>query len=126
MLEKFQSTGAIAHQLTEGSVYYLVRDNGQNAGYVAIVPDAGNSKLLLSKIYIRKELRTRGMGKEALRYVEELCRQRGIKTIWLTVNKHNTRSIAWYERMGFVNVGPGVRDIGEGFVMDDFIMEKLI
>jgi len=126
MLGKFQSIDAITRQLAEGYEYYLVLDRGQSAGYVGVVPDAGRPKLFLSKIYIRKELRGRGLGKEALRFVEDICRQRDIITIRLTVNKNNSRTIAWYRRMGFSNVGPTVQDIGGGFVMDDFIMEKAI
>jgi len=126
MLEKFQSTGAISRQIAQQYEYYLVLDRAQSAGYVGLVPDPPGSELFLSKIYIRKELRGGGLGKEALEFVEELCRRRGIRTIRLTVNKNNARSISWYHKRGFVNAGPTVQDIGEGFVMDDFIMEKTI
>lgn len=126
MLEKFQSRDAITQQLAREYEYFLVLDRGQSAGYIGVVPDPGASKLLLSKIYIRKEVRGRGLGKEAFEFVEKLCRQRGIVTIRLTVNKNNARSITWYQRRGFTNVGSAVQDIGEGFVMDDFIMEKTI
>jgi diamine N-acetyltransferase len=126
MLEKFQSRGAITEQLAREYEYFLVLDHGQSAGYAGIVPDTGESKLLLSKIYIQRQLRGRGLGKEVLQFVEELCRQRSIATIRLTVNKNNARSIAWYRRRGFTIVGPTVQDIGGGFVMDDFIMEKTV
>jgi ribosomal protein S18 acetylase RimI-like enzyme len=126
MLETFQSRGAISRQIEQRYEYYLVLDRGQSAGYVGIVPDTGGSKLLLSKIYIRKKLRGRGLGKKALEFVEDICRQRGISIIRLTVNKNNTSSIAWYRQMGFTNIGPTVQEIGQGFVMDDFIMEKTI
>ncbi len=126
MLEKFQSTGALTRQIAQQYEYYLVLDSAQSAGYVGLVPDSREAKLLLSKIYIRKELRGRRLRKEALGFVEDICRKRDIATIRLTVNKNNARSIAWYQRMGFTNVGPTVQDIGGGFVMDDFIMEKTI
>ena len=126
MLEKFQSSGAITRQIEQKYEYYLVLDRGQSTGYAGVVPDAGKSKLLLSKIYIRKELRGRGLGKETLEFLENICRQRSITTIWLTVNKNNACSISWYTKRGFTNTGPTVQDIGEGFVMDDFIMEKTI
>ncbi len=126
MLEKFQSRDAITRQIVQKYEYYLVLDKGQSTGYVGLVPNPGESKLLLSKIYIRKELRGQGIGKEALDFVENICRQRDITTIWLTVNKNNASSIAWYQRMGFTSVGPTVQDIGKGFVMDDFIMEKIV
>ena len=35
-------------------------------------------------------------------------------------------SIAWYTRMGFRNAGPIVQDIGAGYVMDDYRMEKVV
>jgi len=124
MLEKFQSESAIADQLEGGYEYFLIQPHDQSAGYVAIVPDVSNATLLLSKIYVLKAARGQGLAKGALAFVEDLCRQRGLTTIWLTVNRHNAQSIGWYSRMGFVNVGPITQDIGGGFVMDDFRMEK--
>jgi ribosomal protein S18 acetylase RimI-like enzyme len=126
MLEKFQSEKAIVEQLDEFYEYFLVIHHGQNAGYVAIVPNRSDSTLTLSKIYIRKSERGNGLGKKTLRFVENICLQRGIGMIWLTVNKNNTHSIAWYLRMGFRNVRPIIQDIGGGFVMDDFRLEKMI
>lgn len=122
MLEKFQSETAIAEQLAGAYEYYIVRCYGRSTGYMAIVPNTSDASLMLSKIYIVKSARGRGLGKQALGFVEDLCRQRGIKTIWLTVNKNNAHSIAWYVRMGFANAGPILQDIGGGFVMDDFKM----
>lgn len=126
MLDKFQGESAITGQLAEGYEYFLASRDEQNAGYAAVVPDDARSSCLLSKIYVRKSLRGLGIGKEMLRFVEEMCRRRGITRIRLTVNRHNADSIAWYERMGFRNAGPMVQDIGDGFVMDDFLMEKNI
>jgi ribosomal protein S18 acetylase RimI-like enzyme len=126
MVSRFQSEQAIAAQVADGYEYYLIVHQGRRAGYAAVVADGDTSSLLLSKIYVEKSLRGHGLGKKALEFIEDLCRQRGIRTIWLTVNKNNTASIAWYERVGFVNAGPTIQDIGGGFVMDDFKMEKTI
>ena len=126
MVSHFQSAQAIAGQVANGYEYYLIIYQGQSAGYAAAVADLDTSSLLLSKIYIEKSMRGHGLGKNALEFIEDLCRQRVIGTIWLTVNKNNIGSIAWYERVGFINAGPIVQDIGGGFVMDDFKMEKKI
>lgn len=126
MLEKFQSESAIVEHLRGSYEYYLVVRHGQNIGYVAIVPDNSSSALMISKLYVRESERGHGLGKKALRFVENLCLQRGITRIWLTVNKNNARSIAWYSRMGFRNAGSVIQDIGGGFVMDDFRLEKTI
>lgn len=126
MLEKFQSQQAIACQLEEGYEYFLIIDNDQKAGYLSIKHTEDDSKLFLSKIYVHSQARGQGLGKAALEFIKALCRQRGISTIWLTVNKNNSHSIAWYLRMGFINAGSVIQDIGQGFVMDDYKMEKTI
>jgi ribosomal protein S18 acetylase RimI-like enzyme len=125
MLDKFQSVLAIADQIEhQGYEYYLMRVNGGHAGYLAIKPEDENPKLFLSKFYLLKAYRGQGYGSRAIRFLEELCRERGLKAIWLTVNRHNTSSIAVYERNGFRTVRTQVADIGGGFVMDDYVMEK--
>ncbi len=126
MLEKFQSEQAIAEQIAEGYEYYIILHNGKSAGYLAVVQNLRESTLLIGKIYVKKSERGKGLGKEMLVFTEDICRKRGLKTIWLTVNKNNKRSIAWYSQMGFINAGPTLQDIGGGFVMDDFRMEKTI
>ena len=126
MLEKFQCERAITKQLTDGYEYYSVTYNERSAGYMAVVSNMSDTSLMISKIYVRRSDRGCGLGKQMLEFAEELCRQRRIKKIWLTVNKNNRHSIEWYSQMGFTNNGPIVQDIGGGFVMDDFRMEKAI
>lgn len=124
MLATFQSEQAIRKQIEDGYEYYLITCDQQKTGYVAVIPDANSSTLMISKIYVLKSERGKGIGKKTLEFVESLAVERQLDTLWLTVNKNNSRSIAWYEQMGFTNSGSLVQDIGEGFVMDDFRMEK--
>lgn len=122
MLENFQSGAAIQQQMTENYDYFLVKRSGDNAGYLAVVPD--NEALKLSKFYLRKKQRGQGLGKCMMKFVEQVAINREHKLIRLTVNKNNADSISWYIKQGFFNVGPVTQDIGGGFVMDDFILEK--
>jgi len=55
---------------------------------------------------------------------EEECVARGVRELWLTVNKDNAGPIAFYQRVGFAIAGPVVTDIGGGFAMDDYQMVK--
>ena len=126
MVKNFQSAQAIAAQIASGYEYYLILHNGKAAGYLAVVPDPAKSSLQLSKLYVKKETRGLGLGKEAMDFVEDLCRKSNIVTLWLTVNKYNKDSIAWYERLGFAMIGTIVMDIGGGYIMDDFKLEKTI
>jgi len=82
--------------------------------------------LFLSKIYVLKHYRGKKIGKRAMAFVEEQAKSCQLKSIRLTVNKHNTDAIHAYQQLGFKNMGSVVLDIGNGFVMDDFEMEKHI
>jgi diamine N-acetyltransferase len=126
MLGKFQSERAIAQQIAEAYEYYIVVQDEKPLGYMAFVPNIKEASLMLSKIYMKKSARGRGLGQKMLEFMDNLCRNRDIKKIWLTVNKNNIHSIRWYSRMGFINTASLIQDIGEGFVMDDYRMEKTI
>ena len=121
MLERFQSEEAIARQIAkEGCEYYLA----PGAGYFALAPDREAGRVLLSKIYVREDRRGTGLGRAMAERAEARCAELGCRELWLTVNKHNTGSIAFYEGMGFRKTGALVTDIGHGFVMDDWRMAK--
>lgn len=124
MLARFQSEKAVAAQIREGYRYFLIRLDGAPAGYLAVVPDSASRRLLLSKLYVRAALRGRGLGRAATAFAEQLGRDGGMNLLWLRVNRHNAASIRAYEAMGFVKTAALVSDIGEGFFMDDFQMEK--
>lgn len=124
MLEMFQSNRAITEQINHSYEYYLLSKDQNSAGYFAVVPE--DNKMMLSKIYVKSKFRGMGLGQQMLERAEKTCQERGISTIWLTVNKNNNDSIAWYTRMGFKNTGPVVMNIGNGFIMDDYRLEKTL
>lgn len=124
MLDTFQSSAAIADQIDSGTDYFLLHDGEKDAGYMALVPETDAVKL--SKLYVARAFRRRGIAATALAFIKTYCRSRGAGRLWLTVNKHNAAAIAWYDAMGFVNAGPIVQEIGNAFVMDDFLMEMSI
>jgi ribosomal protein S18 acetylase RimI-like enzyme len=124
MLSRFQSRQAISEQIKAGVLYFLIMDDSAPIGYIAVQPK-GN-ELFLSKIYVRCSQRGRGYGRKAIQFSETLAKERHLDKIVLTVNKNNIHSIKAYERTGFKNTGSLVQDIGSGFVMDDYKMEKTL
>jgi diamine N-acetyltransferase len=125
MLTKFQSKRTITVQIKDGYRYFLIIDGREYAGYFAVLPEPVGKRMYLSKFYLKKSMRGRGLSKYALNFIEKLSRENGINVIWLTVNKHNP-SVNIYKSLGFKKKGVVVTDIGGGFVMDDFRMEKYI
>ncbi|MCM3547860.1 GNAT family acetyltransferase [Niallia circulans] len=123
MLDKFQSVQAITEQIEkEGYEYYFLIANGEKIGYIGTKQEEG--KLFLSKCYIEKSHRGKGYASQAFAFLETLCQKSSLTKIWLTVNRHNKDSIAVYEKKGFQKVRTQIADIGNGYVMDDYIMEK--
>ncbi len=118
MLEKFQSVDAIGQQINEGYRYYIIFNDQVEAGYFS-VKDKGE-KLFLSKLYVLKSLRGKGIGKQGIEFIKSSFSN---SVIQLTVNKNNSSSIAFYKNVGFKIVDDVVTDIGSGFVMDDYVME---
>lgn len=122
MLTKFQSPRAVAEQIQIGYEYYFSQVEGKNIGYIGIHRE--NEALFLSKLYVHKSERGKGYARCAIQFLIDICRQDGLKKIWLTVNKFNADTIAIYKKMGFVITREQKADIGSGFFMDDYIMEK--
>lgn len=119
MVENFQSENAIKNQIeNENYTYYFIIQNGKKTGYFGI--SEKNDYLFLSKLYIKKEFRHKGLGTKAFDKIKELANGKPIR---LTVNKYNTNSINAYKKWGFKTIDAVVTDIGSGFVMDDYIME---
>jgi GNAT superfamily N-acetyltransferase len=122
MLDKFQSKEAIAEQMKNGFLYFLIIRNDSCVGYIGVQPKG--SQLFLSKLYIIAAERGSGLGRKAIAFVEKLARDTGASKISLTVNRYNLDTIEAYKRFGFEITGSLVQDIGNGFVMDDYRMEK--
>ena len=124
MLERFQSFDAIREQLTEGYHYALIRDGDAPAGYLAVQCDAMTGDMFLSKVYLHERHRGKGAGYAAMHYIANEARRCGCRRLWLTVNRMNKVAIQAYKKWGFTITGEVVADIGNGYVMDDFRMEK--
>lgn len=121
MVEKFQSYPSLKAQIEEdGYEYYQMRIGSVLAGYIGVHPE--EEALFLSKLYIKKDCRGQHLATAAFQFLISLCRERGMKRIWLTCNKHNDNTLAVYDHLGFKITDEQVADIGNGFVMDDYIL----
>jgi GNAT superfamily N-acetyltransferase len=78
----------------------------------------------LHKLYVDPAHQRRGLGSDLIEHVERLGRAAGARRLTLNVNKRNAGALAAYGRWGFAVASGVVVDIGGGFVMDDWIMEK--
>lgn len=124
MLNKYQSFNSMRDQIDNGYFYYMISYNSQAVGYLSF--NLEEDALFLSKIYVLKKFRGKNIGKTAMSFIEKATVKSGLSKIVLTVNKNNIDTIKAYEKLGFINTGSSIKDIGNGFIMDDYKMEKMI
>jgi ribosomal protein S18 acetylase RimI-like enzyme len=125
MLVSFHSLESIQKQIQqEGYRFYFVLSDGDEAGYFAIQSKKG--ELFLSKFYLSKEYRGLGLSRQMMGFIESIAKENGLKRICLTTHKRNEKALRAYKGLGFKIVGPVLTDIGEGYIMDDYQLEKTI
>ena len=126
MLDKFQSPKAISNQIENGYDYFIIFHQNKPCGYLALVPNTLEKKMMISKIYMDTDFRGLGLGSKLMDFSIETAKKSTFESIWLTVNKNNSKSIEWYESKGF-SIKENIKiDIGNGFIMDDYLMEMTL
>jgi len=124
MVDKFQSFPAIKTQIENGYEYFQIYNGDTFAGYTGVHEE--NGSLFLSKLYLHESQRGQHLSTKALQFLITLCKERNLDKIWLTCNRNNSHTLAVYAHLGFETVREEKADIGNGFYMDDYILEYKI
>lgn len=120
MLATLQSEDKMVQDIASGQTEYFIIEAGfLEIGYLAI--EWQESTLFLSKLYLLNEARGHGHAYTILKQLIQMATVREVINIELTVNKHNTGAIRFYEKAGFRQIDAVVSDIGGGYVMDDYV-----
>lgn len=98
--------------------------NGAAIGFIAWYKPDARPVMKLDKLYVLPENHGEGVGRALIEHVLERATAAGCSSVTLNVNRRNARSIRAYERSGFDIRGSGDFPIGDGFVMEDFIMVR--
>lgn len=125
MLKLMYNLKTLESQLSEkGQVFLLAEEEGEFLGFAAFELNySEGEKAKLHKIYILPSAQGKGLGKKLINEVSDQAKANGQKSLLLNVNKFNQRAIDFYAYLGFKEVSREVIDIGNGFVMDDVVME---
>ena len=125
MLDVFLSIDALKKQILEGGYeYFFIEYEGKKAGFVGVRVEG--KRLFLSKLYIIKDYRGKGLSRIVLDALERKCSEEKLQAIYLTVNKYNNRAYDIYIKNGYEVIDDVVTGIGNGYVMDDYVMQKNI
>ncbi|MDO5665615.1 MAG: GNAT family N-acetyltransferase [Bacteroidia bacterium] len=107
--------------------YFLAKVNEAFVGYMSIEHNCENSgKTKIHKIYILPDLQKKGIGKLLLGRAITETKEQNESAVYLNVNKYNENAIGFYEENGFFLAKEEVIDIGNGFIMDDYVFEKIV
>ncbi|UOK43843.1 MULTISPECIES: GNAT family N-acetyltransferase [Flavobacterium] len=124
MLENFYAIPALEEQLGKGHVFLLAKENEVFYGFASYevnCKSAGKTKL--HKIYVLPETQGKGLGKLLLSEVEKAALKAGNSHVFLNVNRYNNAQ-EFYKRLGFEIIHQEDIEIGNGYLMEDFVMEK--
>lgn len=119
MLKNMYNTESLLKQMTEKKqLFYFITVNNENIGFLSVTLES-KDHWMLNKLYVLEEKAGKGIGTLILEELKKLIHP---KKISLTVNRKNYKSINFYFKNGFKIESTAVFDIGNNFVMDDFVM----
>lgn len=120
MLNAFYSNAALEKQFSTQHVFYIIEHPLHGAlGFLSVeMLNEGSYKI--HKFYIEKAYANQGIGTQVFTLLKTRIHA---QEITLTVNRQNYRSINFYFKLGFKITSVADFDIGNGFVMNDFIMQ---
>ena len=126
MLDTMYSEAEISQHLKNPDYhYYLVFDENLHSydGFLGYENHYENQTTKLHRIYLVPESKGKGLGKKTLEFLNQKVKESGDNRIILNVNKYNSAQ-RFYESQGYNVYNAGVFDIGNGYVMDDYLMER--
>ena len=125
MLARMYSLETMRAEIQSLGIHYerLLLDDAVT-GFASYGPTGDPKTWKLHKLYLLPDQHGHGLGSKLLRHCESQAHALGAQRLLLNVNKRNARAIAAYQRNSFVIAESVCLDIGNGFVMDDFIMFK--
>ena len=122
MLDSFYSTESLHKQIENGHHFFIALKDFKPSGFAAFNHE-GNQIYKLQKLYVNPNIQQSGIGRHLLQTVEKTAFSMGGKTMQLNVNRHN-KATSFYEKNGYSITKEVDIPIGNGYFMNDYIMEK--
>lgn len=126
MMKLMYSTESLASQFSKGVEFYLYISENKPVGFLGIEKSyKGENCLKIHKLYVLPNQQGKGIGSKFISFSENICKEQKIKTLTLNVNRYN-KATDFYLKLGFKNVKTEDIEIGNGYLMEDYVMEKEI
>jgi ribosomal protein S18 acetylase RimI-like enzyme len=115
---------SLADQMKNGQRFILAKDEMGYQGFASYEINCKKIGLTkIHKIYILPTVQGKGVGKKLINAIAEIAYQNKNQTLSLNVYRKNP-AIEFYEKLGFKKVEEIDINVGNGFTMNDYVMEK--
>ena len=104
--------------------WWVAHQDAQLVGFAHVSLDGADCKL--DKLYVHPDSQRNRVGSALLASAQDWARAQHARRLWLQVNRGNGQAIAAYLKRGFRIIESRAFDIGNGFVMDDHVMEQTL
>lgn len=122
MLNMMYSESSLLEQMQKGHEFVLVFDDAQPVGFASISM-IGERVYKLHKIYVLPSQQGKGTGRFMIGQLINAIKAKGASALQLNVNRNNNARF-FYEKLGFTVIREEDIDIGSGYYMNDYVMEK--
>jgi diamine N-acetyltransferase len=127
MLDLFYSKEALTAQMNEKEqLFYLILEDDSVVGFIGIEHNYNNKAITkIHKIYLLTETQGKGTGRKTVEIIGNLAKENNSNSLLLNVNRFN-KALHFYKKIGFNVIDEVNIKIGNGFLMEDYVMEKSI
>lgn len=127
MLDLIYSETILIKQIqNKEQLFFIAYEGTKVLGFVSIEHKYKNKAISkIHKIYILAEAQGKGVGKALIDFVEKRAQENHSTALSLNVNRFN-KAQHFYYKIGFEIIAEEDIDIGNGFLMEDYVMEKPI
>lgn len=127
MVELMYSLAAMREQVQKKHhVFILAKEQEEYIGYASYeLNHTGSSKTKIHKLYLLPEAQGKRTGQLLIQEIATRAQANRNTALVLNVNRNNS-AIRFYEKNGFKKTGEENINIGNGYLMEDYIFEKAI
>jgi ribosomal protein S18 acetylase RimI-like enzyme len=127
MLAQRYDPKIVRAELARGDIWWdTLAEDEAIVAFASSFPVEVDRAVKIDKLYVHPERQRMGYGGALIEHTCERAARLGYGRVLLAVNKGNATAIAAYRKHGFEIGEAVVKDIGGGFVMDDYIMQRTL
>lgn len=124
MLDRFYSLDSLDNSIDSGHIYYVYYERNIPVGFLSLQFMEDIKSMKIHKLYVLPSQQGKGIGEMLFQQAVSTMLENGVKRLFLNVNRFNSAR-DFYNRMDMKIQKEENIDIGQGYWMEDYVMEKI-